>query len=147
MKSRFRFALLVLALTLAGCSDDAAHPPSAMAGAEASDTTPAPAADPTLRARVGMVFTDTDPWMAGAMLEQGTLRVGDQLFLRANDASPIPVTITAIRDDATQADVTEAAAPHGVFLSFRPDASTSTGEVGPETLLLGDPATALPNSR
>ena len=147
MKSRFRLALIVLALTLAGCSDDAAHPPAATTGAEASDTTPAPAADPTLRARVGMVFTDTDPWMAGAVLESGTLRVGDRVFLRAKNSSPTPVTIIAIRDDATQTDVTEASAPQGVFLSFRPDASTSTGEVGPETLLLGDPATDLPNSR
>ena len=138
MKSRFRFALLVLALTLAGCSDDAAHPPAAMAGAEASDTTPAPAADPTLRARVGMVFTDTDPWMAGAMLEQGTLRVGDQLFLRANDASPIPVTITAIRDDATQADVTEASAPQGVFLSFKPFYPESIQSVESGAVLVGD---------
>ena len=147
MKRRIRLALIVLALALAGCSDDATHAPPASTGAEAANTTPAHLADQTLRARIGMVFTDADPWMAGAVLESGTLRVGDRVFLRAKNSSPTPVTIIAIRDDATQTDVIEAAAPQGVFLSFRPDASTSIGEVGPETLLLGDPATALPNSR
>jgi hypothetical protein len=138
MKSRIRLALLVLALTLAGCSDEATHLPATPTGAAASGATPAPVTDQTLRARIGMVFTDSDPWMAGAALEQGTLRVGDRVFLRTNDDSTIAVTITAIRDDATQTDVTEAAAPQGVFLSFKPFYPESIQSVESGAMLVGD---------
>ena len=124
----------LLALALAACSNEAAQDPASSAGANAPRV-----ADRDVRVRLGIVFADGDPWMAGAVLENGRIQVGDRLFLRTRDGRSASVQITAIRDDATQSDVTEAAAPQGVFLSFRPEASTAIGEAGSDAMLLGDP--------
>ena len=135
---KIRPSLALLAFAIAACSKDAANPPSASTDADAVVAAAAPIADRMLRARIGMVFTDTDPWMAGAVVERGTLRVGDHAILLASNASSIPVTITAIRDDATQTDVAEATAPQGVFLSFRPASTKATLDAGSEAVLVGD---------
>lgn len=130
---------ILFLLALAGCSGEAPAP-SATTGAAPESATAAERSDPTARARLGIVFTDNDPWMAGAVIEEGHIRVGDQLLLRTDNGAHIPVTITAIRDDATQTDVSDASAPRGVFLSFRPKPSYAIGDLGYEPLLLGDPA-------
>ena len=124
----------LLALALAACSNEAAQAPASAAGVHAPRV-----GDRDLRVRLGIVFADSDPWMAGGLIDQGRIRIGDRLFLRTQDGRSAPVQITAIRDDATQSDVTEAAAPQGVFLSFRPEASTAIGEAGSDAMLLGDP--------
>lgn len=144
MKTLLLSVLLLLALV--GCSADAPAP-SATTAAAPNAAIAAPHSDPTARARLGIVFADSDPWMAGAVLESGRIHVGDRLFLRTDKYAHIPVTITAIRDDATHADVPEATAPQGVFLSFRPEASTAIGETESDAMLLGDPDAASPNAR
>lgn len=128
---------VLFALALAGCSDDAIEAPAA---SPAATTTEAAAAhtDPSARVRLGIVFTDADPWMAGAILERGTLRIGDRLFLLTRSGQRIRVQLTAIRDDATQAAVNDASAPQDLFLSFRPESLNTAVDVGSEALLVGD---------
>ena len=110
---------VLFAVALVACSGPAPDAPAPAAKVE----TPA-AADSDALVRLGMVFTDADPWMAGALLVRGKLHVG---------------LITAIRDDASQSDVTEAAAPQGVFLSFRPESPLpSPAPVGTDPLMVGD---------
>lgn len=129
---------VLLAFALVACSDDAPAP-SATTGAAPESATAAERSDPTARARLGIVFSDNDPWMAGAVLENGRIQVGDRLFLHTRDGRSVPVQITAIRDDTTQSDIAEATAPRGVFLSFRPDSLDVTVDMGPESMLFGDP--------
>ncbi|MCC6562423.1 MAG: hypothetical protein IT478_13780 [Xanthomonadales bacterium] len=127
----------LLALTLVACSTDAPEAPGAAKPFE-PDTSET-ATDATARIRLGMVFGDSDPWMAGAVLEHGRIRVGDRLYLLDRENQRIPVRITAIRDDASQSDVTEAGAPHGIFLSFRPE-PFAAANLPPDCVLVGDPA-------
>lgn len=131
-------ALLVLAL--AACSNDAEPAPESPAAVPS-------VADRDVRVRLGIVFTEGDPWMAGAVIDRGRVRVGDRLFLHTQEGRVVPVQITAIRDDATQSEVVEAAAPQGVFVSFKPEASTSIDDAGSEAMLLGDPEAASPSAR
>ena len=133
------FPAVLLAFALVACSGDAPAP-SAHSGAAPESATVAPRSDPTARARLGIVFADSDPWMAGAVIEHGRIHVGDRLFLSTDNNTHILVTITAIRDDATQADVTEAAAPQGVFLSFRADSPKEKLDVDAGAILAGDQA-------
>ncbi len=128
----------LLVLALAACSNEAAQDPASSAGANAPR-----AADHDVRMRLGVVFADGDPWMAGAVIDQGRIRVGDRLFLRTQDGRSVPVQITAIRDDATQSDVAEATAPQGVFLSFKPvDTRSLPKNLGNPQTLVTDPAQA-----
>jgi len=140
------FPAVLLAFALVACSGDAPAP-SATTGAAPESTTVAPRSDPTARARLGIVFSDSDPWMAGAVLENGRIQVGDRLFLRTDDDAHIPVTITAIRDDTTQTDVTEATAPRGVFLSFSRLSAQSRRSIDNYTLLTGDASSSHPESK
>lgn len=126
----------LLALALGACSNEAAQAP-----ALSTDTKSTGVADHDVRVRLGIVFTEGHPWMAGAILEQGTLRVGDRLFLHARDDQRA-VIIKAMRDDATRAEVNEARAPQGVFLSFAPETPATIGDLGSDPILLGDPAAA-----
>ena len=137
MKTPLLSVLLLLALV--GCSADAPAPTATTAAARDAATA-APRNDPTARARLGIVFADSDPWMAGAVIEHGRIHVGDRLFLSTDNNTHILVTITAIRDDATQADVTEAAARQGVFLSFRADSPKEKLDVDAGAILAGDQA-------
>lgn len=127
----------LFALTLLACSADPADAPAAAkpSAQDASGTV----ADISARVRLGMVFSDSDPWMAGAVIDRGQIRVGDRLFLLASDQRRIPVQIAAIRDDATQSDVAEAGAPQGVFLGFRPEPFAATN-LPADCVLVGDPA-------
>ena len=125
----------LLALLLGACSTD--DPAADRSQSDAATT--ATVADASARVRLGMVFSDSDPWMAGAVIERGRIRVGDRLFLLDRDPPYLAVRITAIRDDATQSDVTEASASQGVFLSFRAEPAATIGEFGPDRLLVADP--------
>ena len=139
--------MLCCCLGLFAC--DGERPTTRTQDASASSATSAPAAntlaatrvaDTDLVARLGMVFNDADPWMAGAVLVRGRMQVGDRLFLLTRDDQRIAVRITAIRDDITQSALDEAAAPRGVFLSFRREPSAAAVAPGTEPLLTGDPA-------
>lgn len=90
-----------------------------------------------MRARIGIIFADADPWMAGAVIEQGQLAVGDRALLRLADGRTLHVTITAIREDATHAEVAITVAPSEVFLSFRPETETTLEDSGAVSWLLG----------
>lgn len=127
----------LFALTLLACSADPADAPAAAkpSAQDASGTV----ADTSARVRLGMVFSDSDPWMAGAVIDRGRIRVGDRLFLLDRENQRIPVRITAIRDDATQSDVAQATAPQGVFLGFRPEPFAATN-LPADCVLVGDPA-------
>lgn len=133
IKARF---YILLALLLGACSAEPPATPDAASVAQPGSA--AIVADTTALARIGMVFTDSDPWMAGAVLERGKVRVGDRLFLLSRDNQRVPVEITAIRDDDTHSEVTEATAPRGVFLSFRPESVHAEVDVEAESLLVGD---------
>ena len=125
---------VLFAVALVACSGPAPDAPAPAAKVE----TPA-AADSDALVRLGMVFTDADPWMAGALLVRGKLHVGDRLYLLTRDDPRVLVLISAIRDDDSQSDVTEAAAPQGVFLSFRPESPLpSPAPVGTDPLMVGD---------
>lgn len=126
----------LFALSLLACSADAPDAPAAKPSAQDASGT---VADTSARVRLGMVFGDSDPWMAGAVIERGRIRVGDRLFLLSSDQRRIPVQLAAIRDDATQSDVAEAGAPQGVFLGFRPEPFAATS-LPADCVLVGDPA-------
>jgi len=126
----------LFALSLLACSADAPDAPAAKPSAQDASGT---VADTSARVRLGMVFGDSDPWMAGAVIDRGRIHVGDRLFLLSPDNQRIPVEIIAIRDDDTQSDVTEASAAQGVFLGFRPEPFAAT-KLTADCVLVGDPA-------
>jgi hypothetical protein len=131
--------LILLFALLAACADESTDA-TAAAGTESVPAGATTNTESDALAPVGLLFTDSDPWMAGAEIVQGTLRVGDRLYLLGSTQQRIAVIVTAIRDDATRSDVGEASAGQGVFLSFRAESAPTSVGLGADPLLVGDPA-------
>lgn len=119
MRSTLLIGVMSLALVTAcdRAPNEAASESSAVPPAATSRK-----ADPQALVRMGMIFSDNAPqWMGGAVIARGRIRVGDRLELLGSDGQRASVRIDAIKDDATQAQVTESQAPAGVFLTFTVD--------------------------
>lgn len=129
----------LFALLLTACSRE---PPGTTANATPETAqVAASAADAATFVRLGMLFTDSDPWMAGAVLIRGQLRVGDHLFLLTRDNHRVPVEIVAIRDENSRVDVPLAEAPGDLFLSFQAAPDQGQEVQASNALLVGDPET------